>query len=141
MNSVAYDESYLDSMIQKIRYLFKLLARNKVNLFQAIQDYMKSTYRKYMDMGNPLYLNKSPKQIMDSIGIEGKMDLEINEKYDEFILEWMADVYTYLQWRYNLSSEEIVEKIRPEELYDKYSPLHETSLSNCTEKLKAIYEL
>lgn len=141
MSKVAYDESYLDSMIQKIRYLFKLLARNKVSLFQSIQDYMKGTYRKYMDMGNPLYLNKSPKQIMESIGVEGKMELEISEHYDEFILEWMADVYTYLQWKYNLSSEEIVEKIKPEELYKKYSPLHEASLANSAEKLKEIYQL
>lgn len=141
MNKVAYDECYLDSMIQKIRYLFKLLARNKKNPFPAIEDYMKGTYRKYMDMGNPLYLNKTPKQIMGSIGIDGKMDLEISKNYDEFILAWMADVYTYLQWKYNLSSEEIVEKIKPEELYYKFSPLHEASLENCAEKLKEIYQL
>lgn len=141
MNKVAYDESYLDSMIQKTRYLFKLISRNNEELFSSIRNYMKGTYRKYMDMGNPLYLNKSPKQIMDSIGIQAKMDLDISENYDEFILEWMADVYTYLQWKYNLSSEEIVEKIEPEELYRKYSPLHETSLSNAAEKLKEIYQL
>lgn len=141
MSKVAYDEIYLDSMILKTRYLFKLLARNKTNPFPAIQDYMKGTYRKYMDRGNPLYLNKTPKQIMSSIGIDGRMDLEISENYDEFILEWMADVYTYLQWKYNLSSEEIVEKLKPEELYKKYSPLHEASLANATEKLKEIYQL
>ena len=53
----------------------------------------------------------------------------------------MADVYTYMQWKYNLWSEEIVEKISPEELYRKYSPLHEASLSNCAEKLKEICHL
>ena len=141
MNKVAYDEGYLDSMIQKTRYLFKLLARNNEEPFSSIQNYMKGTYRRYMDMGNPLYLNKSPKQIMNSIGVQAKKDLDISENYDEFILEWMADMYTYLQWKYNLSSEEIVEKIEPKDLYKKYSPLHETSLSNAAEKLKEIYRL
>ena len=92
-------------------------------------------------MGNPLYLNKTPKQILGNMGIAVKTEFEINEKYDECILEWMADVYTYLQWKYNLSSEEIVKKIEPEQLYQKYFPLHETSLSNCAEKLMKIYRL
>lgn len=47
MNDTAYDPSYLDSM--------KLSGR-----------YMKSDYRKYMDMGNPLYLCKTPKQILSN---------------------------------------------------------------------------
>ena len=54
-------------------------------------------------------------------------------------MEWMADIYTYLQWKYNLSSFSIADKIQPEELYDKYSPLHETSLGNAAEKLIKIY--
>lgn len=29
----AYDECYLDSMVQKIRYLFKLIARNCEDVF------------------------------------------------------------------------------------------------------------
>lgn len=92
-----------------------------------------------MDMGNPLYLNKTPKQILGSMGIPVEIKFEISEKYDEFILEWMADVYTYLQWKYNLPSEKIVQKIEPENLYQKYFPLHEASLSNCAEKLRKIY--
>lgn len=36
----AYDECYLDSMIQKNRFLFKLIARNCENVFYVIKDYM-----------------------------------------------------------------------------------------------------
>lgn len=141
MNKVAYDESYLDSMMQKARYLFKLIVRNNENPFPVIRDYMKSDYRKYMDMGNPLYLNKTPKQILGSIGSSNRTDMEISEKYDEMILEWMADIYTYLQWKYSLSSAEMVKKVNPEVLYRSFSPLHETSLSNAAEKIKEIYQL
>lgn len=141
MNNTAYDEAYFDSMIQKTRYLFKLIARNTKEPFQVITEYMCSVYRSYMDMGNPLYLNKTPKQILGSMGIPVEIEFEISEEYDECILEWMADVYTYLQWKYNLSSEKIVEKIEPEQLYKKYSPLHEASLANCAEKLIKIYQL
>lgn len=102
---------------------------------------MNSTYRKYMDMGNPLYLNKTPKQILGSMGLPNRTDLDISEQYDEMILAWIADIYTYLQWKYNLSSEKIAEKIEPEKLYEMYYPLHETSLSNAVDKVKKIFEL
>lgn len=141
MSKTAYDECYYDSMIQKNRYLFDLIARNEDKPFEVIKAYMKSDYRKAMDRGNPLYLNKTPKQILGSMGIKVDLKADISERYDEFILEWMADVYTYMQWKYNLMSEDIVEKIKPEELYGKYSPLHETSLQNGVEKLRKIYGL
>ena len=141
MSEKAYDICYYESMQIKIRYLFKLIARNTTEPFQTIEAYMRCEYRRNMDRGNPLFLNKTPKQILGSLGIEVSMEPEISEAYDEYILEWMADVYTYLQWNDNILSEKIVEKIKPQELYEKYYPLHETSLTNCTEKLKVIYRL
>ena len=135
----AYDECYLEGMIQKNRYLFKLIARNFDSVFQVISDYMNSEYRKYMDMGNPLYLNKTPKQILGSLGITIQEYDHISELYDEFILEWMADIYVYMQWKHCILSSEIVMRIKPEDLYKKYNPLHETSIENGVEKLREIY--
>lgn len=141
MNIPAYDECYLDSMKRKTRYLFQLIARNRDDAFQVIEQYMKCDYRRYMDMGNPLYLNKTPKQILGSMEIPVNLYADISEKYDEFRFDWMADIYVFLQWRYGLWSEKIAEEISPEDLYKKYSPLHETSVSNGAEKLKKIYKL
>lgn len=141
MNKPAYDECYLEMMILKGRYLFKLIARNCQDIFSVITAYMKSDYREYMDMGNPLYLNKTPKQILGNMGIRVDFKADISDQWDEFILEWMSDVYTYLQWKYGLCSSSIVEKICPKDLYRKYYPLHEASLSNACEKLLKIYDL
>ncbi len=96
---------------------------------------MSGEYRAHMDQGNPLYINKTPKQILGDIGVALNENTEPSEKYDEFILDWMADIYTYMQWEYELSSKEIVAKIEPEELYKKYFPLHETSVENGVKKL------
>lgn len=94
-----------------------------------------------MDEGNPLFLNKTPKQILGSLRVEIRTDADISDKYDEFILEWMADVYTYMQWKCEILSSKIEAKIKPEKLYSLYNPLHETSLENSIEKLKTIYKL
>ena len=141
MRMKAYDECYLNSMLQKHRYLYKLIARNCEDAFDIIVQYMNGDYRRNMDQGNPLFLNKTPKQILKSMNISIDENAEISETYDEFILEWMADIYTYMQWNYNLSSEWIVKKIEPEELYSMYYPLHETSIENAAEKLKKRFEL
>ena len=136
----AYDECYLDSMFQKGRYLFKLIARNTEDVFGVITQYMNCDYRHYMDMGNPLYLNKTPKQILGELGIRIQNPDQISETYDEFILEWMSDIYTYMQWNYNIASSEIVRKILPKDLYSKYYPLHEASIKVGAEKLFQIYQ-
>lgn len=137
----AYDEVYLDSMLKKHRYLFKLIGRNCEDTFSVISRYLCCEYRKRMDEGNPLYLNKTPKQILGEMGIRIDSALQISEKYDEFILAWMADIYTYMQWKYSIPSEKIAEKILPEDLYKKYYPLHEASIENAVDKLKQIYSL
>lgn len=131
----AYDESYLDGMLQKTRYLFRLIGRNCENPFLVIKKYMSGEYRACMDEGNPLYMNKTPKQILRNMDIAIKENTEPSEEYDEFILDWMADIYTYMQWKYDMSSKEIVERIEPGALYKKYYPLHETSIENGVRKL------
>jgi hypothetical protein len=141
MRTPAYDEVYLDGMIKKGRYLFKLIARNCMDVFGVITLYMECDYRRYMDMGNPMYLNKTPKQILGSLNISVDLNADMSEAYDEFILEWMSDMYTYMQWKYGMESKVLVKAIGPEDLYGKYSPLHETSIKNGAQKLKKIYKL
>lgn len=139
MSRPAYDRIYLESMRTKIKYLFKLIARNCPDVFDKIKHYMEGEYRRYMDGGNPLYLNKSPRQILGSLGVSADPKAGLNDSYDEFILEWMADIYTCMQWKYNIPSAEIVGVIIPEKLYGIYDPLHETSLEAGMEKLMKIY--
>ena len=141
MRMTAYDECYLDSMLQKHRFLYKLIGRNCEDAFSVITEYMNGSYRRNMDNGNPLFLNKTPKQILKSINIVIDENAAISENYDEFILEWMADIYTYMQWKYVLMSRDIVKKIKPKELYSMYYPLHETSVENGVEKLKKRYKI
>ena len=101
---------------------------------------MNSEYRKNMDLGNPLFLNKTPRQILRSISVSVDEDAPISERYDEFIMEWMADLYTYIQWKYNVLSSDMIKKIKPDELYLKYHPLHEASIENGAEKLRKMYQ-
>lgn len=138
MNKPAYPEIYLENMRIKIKYLFRLTARNCTDVFGTIRRYMECEYREYMDMGNPFYLNKSPKQILGSFGVVIDPNKGISGAYDEFVMEWMADIYTCMQWKYAIPSARLVKEIPPERLYTMYHPLHEASLENGMEKLVRI---
>ena len=62
--------------------------------------------------------------------------------YDEsYLNSMMADIYTCMQWKYGILSELLVKTIKPKELYQKYYPLHEASLSNGMDKLMKIYHM
>ena len=75
------------------------------------------------------------------VGISVNLNAEISDTYDEFILEWMSDCYVTLQWKYRLWSSEIIDIVKPENLYNQYYPLHETSLTNAVTKIYEIYHL
>lgn len=138
MRAPAYNKIYLDSIMLRDRYLFRLIGRNSDDAFSIITQYMNSDFRRYMDMGNPLYLNKTPKQILGSLNFPFDAHAEISWTYDEFILDWMADIYNYMQWKYAILSSEIAAHIPPKQLYNMYYPLHEASLSNGADKLMQI---
>lgn len=52
-----------------------------------------------------------------------------------------SDCYVTLQWKYRLWSSEIIDIVKPENLYNQYYPLHETSLTNAVTKIYEIYHL
>ena len=52
---------------------------------------------------------------------------------------WKANIYTCLQWKYNIPSAEIVNRITPEKLYEIYHPLYEASLENGMDKLMKVF--
>lgn len=58
-----------------------------------------------------------------------------SNKYDDIILDWAADIYVMLQWKYNFPSASISLAIPAEEMIKAYYPFHETSYNNACEKL------
>ena len=76
---------------------------------------------------------------MGSLGISFSKPTEDSEEDDEFIPGWIADILSYFPSEHNISSKEIVRRIKPEDLYSKYHPMHETSVKNGVEKLMKIY--
>lgn len=139
----AYDELYLQSNIELHKLLFLDFFQNvpykNYNFYELVDLYFStSEIRAKMDAGNWSALNKGDKQLLNDIDISGlnfDMDKNKNIYIDYFIVKWMAEIYVYLQWKYNIPSTEIIKNIPSLSLAKMYSPLHETSIENACEKL------
>ena len=135
----AYDRFYLSGVMKLTRFLFHEFIKSGHDFHGAVKLYMeKSSIRLKMDQGSWSALNKGIRQLYHSVDIE-TVSQNDNNDMDGILSDWMADVYTYMQWRYRLSSADLVRILPPELLAEAYYPLHETGLSVACEKLYMKY--
>ena len=136
--NTAYDSLYLESMMSVHALVFSKLfvLKKEYDIFSMIDVYMQhSEIRSRMDVGNWSALNKGWKQIFNSIDFSlCKPKLE-DYPVDDILLGWIAHIYVLLQWRYNISSSILNQKLPSKVLCEMYDPLHETSYENACEKL------
>lgn len=137
----AYDSSYLEDVEDVHTLLFlKLNEIEQYSLCSMIDEYMQhSEIRKKMDKGNWSALNKGYKQLLHSIDFTRCKPKADNTEYDNILLEWVAHVYVMLQWKYNIPSKTISQKVPAELMMKLYNPLHETSYPNACEKIYKKY--
>ena len=135
---VAFPKEYLEPLMGLTRYAFIKWNRESISVFDAINEYlMNSKIRQGMDKGLPPYLNKGVNQVVNSI------DKEKCTKDEEQVLDsvvyFLADVYTYMQWKYNLPSSEICKVLPSKDLAKLYGPLHEMGINKTCERLHNRY--
>lgn len=135
----SYDPFYLTGILKVTRFLFHKFIDSGYDFFDAIKRYMEhSLIRQKMDQGNWSALNKGINQLYHSVDFTDAPKSD-NSDMDGIMSDWIADVYVYMQWRYRMSSSDLVKRLPPEELRQLYYPLHETSLSVACEKLYQRY--
>lgn len=131
-------KEYVFTLMNLIRLVFiKFNENNPYDIFALIDSYMQRNEARHgMDVGNPKYLNMGWKQVYNRTPMD---DLPEGDKLDDIMLHWMADIYTYWQWAYNLSSKEISKRCPAKELYRRYNPFHEAGITTVCRKLTEIY--
>ena len=79
-----------------------------------------------------IQMKKGWKQVYHSVPLDA---CDPGEKADDVLLHWMADIYTYWQWKYNRSSRIMSYRCPAKELAKLFYPLHEASIPNAAGKL------
>ena len=130
----AYPKEYLEGTMNLIRLVFiQMNEINDLDIYQQIDAFLRfSDIRQKMDEGNWSALMKGWKQVYHSVPLDA---CDPGEKADGVLLHWMADIYTYWQWKYNRSSRIMSYRCPAKELAKLFYPLHEASIPNAAGKL------
>ena len=131
------DEIYRDADRCHLMQFVELICESEYDSFVMFEVYCRLWERKRADEGEVYFILKQPIQMFNEV-LRQETIPKCEEKADVMIFHWMADIYLYAHYNFNLSFEQAVYKVSPRWLYAHYSPLHETSLQNGWEKAVSI---
>ena len=138
----AYHNIYLETMDELHQFLYVTFLKQDKDYFSLVDTYnMYSELRSYMDKGSQIALNSGHKQCLRSIPQEYCLDKPKVQNIEKDIARWMGSVYNYMQWKYNITSQEICEHIPAKELFNLYESLKEKNKEEIVGYLYQTYVL
>lgn len=112
--------------------LFRLFSRNDYDAMDSIRLYMISSEKSLLDTDG-----KTAKQLYDGVFAECPLKEE-DDKRNEFVMRWMARMYSLIQFSTGKSSVEIVNRVMPGWLCRSYfedAELRKLSDQDCMERI------
>ena len=104
-----------------------------------IEKYMKSDIRRLLDMANPkLAAKPSPELILAFIDRECGGEYKRGETWGGFLPQWVGEIYSLYQWKYETPSAELVELLPLAEMERLFVPLHQAGWDAAAKKLHDI---
>lgn len=133
-------KAYLDEVVENQGKLFDYIAITypDMDTEDFIQAYMKSKTRKYMDEAQAYVCTMDAKELWVYFQKTDKYRLKKGEALKGFMPDWIGEFYAYYQWKYNVPSAELVDKISLDYLEKMYPGLHDLELDLAVEKVGAV---
>lgn len=128
---------YIDEIIETQGKLFDYVASeypdNDTEDF--IRCYMKSRTRQYIDEVQAFVCTMDAKDLWNYFCKTDRYSLKKGASMKGFLPDWMGEFYAYYQWKYDLPSREVVEKVPIDYLKNAYAGLHDLDLELAARKV------
>jgi len=136
----AYDEAYLDEVVENQGILFDYVAQTYTNMDTEdfIIAYMKSKTRKYIDKSQAYVNTKSAIELSDYFCEIDNYILKSGESLGGFLPRWIGEFYAYYQWYYNIPSSEVIKRVPINFLKKAYYGLRDLDLELAVQKVGEI---
>lgn len=133
-------KAYLDEVVENQGKLFDYIAITypDMDTEDFIQAYMKSKTRRYLDEAQAYVCTMDAQELWVYFQKTDKYRLKKGEALKGFIPDWIGEFYAYYQWKYNVPSAELVDKISLDYLEKMYPGLHDLELDLAVEKVGAV---
>ncbi len=133
----AYSKAYLEEVVENQGNLFDYVAITypDMDTEDFIQRYMKSTTRKYIDEAQAYICTMDVPELWEYFQKKDQYQLKRGKSLKGFMPDWIGEFYAYYQWKYNMPSSELIEKIPLSYLKKAYHGLHDLELELAVEKV------
>ncbi len=133
-------KAYLDEVVENQGKLFDYIAITypDMDTEDFIQAYMKSKTRKYLDEAEAYVCTMDARELWEYFQKTDKYRLKEGEALKGFMPDWIGEFYAYYQWKYNVPSAELVDKVSLDYLEKMYPGLHDLELDLAVEKVGAV---
>ena len=112
MSGYAYDEMYVGKITHNQGKMFFYLREELPDIDEKwfIEKYMRSDIRRLLDGANPkLAAKPAPELLYAFINRECGGEYQRGEQWGGFLLQWVGEIYSLYQWKYNIPSAKLIE--------------------------------
>ncbi len=133
----AYDEAYLNDVVENQGKLFDFVAHNypEKDTVDFINAYMTSNTRKSIDESQAYVSTMDALELWDYFCKTDGFMLKDGEALAGFMPDWIGEFYAYYQWYYNIPSRELIKKVPLDFLTKAYWGLHDLDLELAVKKV------
>ena len=132
-----YDKVYLSEVIEEQGKFFERLQDmpGPIDSADFITTYMHGYTRRQLDEGHAYYLTLDAEQMKKVFLQESGYVPKKGEPLRGFMPNWIGQFYACAQWRWNVPSAELCDRIPVEALCAVYPGAHDLDLNTAVEKL------
>lgn len=134
-----YNINYLEDIAELQEMLFEEITRYKyeVNYEKFVEGYMKCKYRELLDRGNPRTANMTWDELLSYLERDCKEIIVCGEtNIDRLQSGWIGRMYALLQYKKNISSEELYTMLPLNRIKTLFIPLHTVDEEIALQKLE-----
>ena len=130
---------YLDDVVENQGKLFDFVASTypDKDTRHFICSYMRSETRRFIDEGSAYVSTMNAPELWEYFTTTEDYNLKPGEALEGFVPDWVGEFYAYYQWRFDISSATVLERVPLDFLETAYWGLHDLDLGLAVEKVGA----
>ena len=134
----AYSELYLDEIMNTQGDVFNDIRKALPGIDEKwfITEYMKGRVRRLLDHANPKFAAMPSPELIDYF-IEEEQDgkYKRGEPWGGFLPMWSGMIYALYQWKYNIPSSELIDRLNLSDIERIFPALHQMGWDAAVEKI------
>lgn len=137
----AYSDLYVGEITENQGRMFLLIrdAYPKIDEKWFIESWMRSKTRSYLDIATPKWAGMMPLELANwFITEECDGKYKKGEEWGGFMPQWVGIMYSLYQWKFNVSSKQVIDDLPLEMMEQAFNPFHEAGDDVAVDKLREL---